>query len=133
MDIMGEVSEIYRIHETYDAKKILQYMHVPILYADLGDVTLGYTLYKRRMFTITVSNQLSEPEIDYVLGHELKHVLERDTSTPYMRRIHSNTPILKKERIANDFSLALISNKCGLIGFGKQKQIQLLGLEEIIY
>lgn len=114
-------------------KKILKYMHVPILPTDLDGVTLGYTLYDRRIFVVTISNQLNEAETEYVLGHELKHVLEKDTSTPYMRRIHSNTPILKKERVANNFALELMAEHYGLDQFDRQKQIQLLGLEDIIY
>lgn len=133
MDIIEEVSEIYRLHETYDVRKILKYMHIPVLYADLDDVTLGYTLYKRRMFTIVVSTHLSESETEYVLGHELKHVLEKDTSTPYMRVIHSNTPILKKERLANDFSLLLMSKQFELDSLIPEEQIVTLGLTDITY
>lgn len=127
-----DIKKIYKDFETYDIKKILKYSKIPVIYQNLGNVTLGYTTTIKRIKMIVISDALSDVLTDFILGHEYNHVINNDIGTPYYRRVGAFAPISKKETRANNFSLALLAYRYELEQLSKYKQVEKLGLNDYI-
>lgn len=69
---------------------------------------------------------------DFILGHELSHVLNNDIGTPYYRRVGSFSAISKKEKQANNLSLGLLACRYELDKYSRDVQIKQLGLNDFL-
>ncbi len=79
---------------------------------DLPDSTLGMTVSSYGQTTILISPKLEYPKKDFVLAHELGHIiLHSGESTTFFRRLESSTQVSKIEAEANEFALALLLKK----------------------
>ena len=132
MTTQKTINNLYHEFNTYDVKRILKMKNIPVLYYPLGDVTLGYTATIKRIKTITVDNSLNEIQKDFILGHELSHVLNNDIGTPYYRRVGSFSAISKKEKQANNLSLGLLACRYELDKYSRDMQIKQLGLSDFL-
>lgn len=79
---------------------------------DLPDSTLGMTVSSYGQTTMLISPKLEYPKKDFVLAHELGHIiLHSGESTTFFRRLESSTQVSKIEAEANEFALALLLKK----------------------
>jgi len=107
--ISDEIKKIIKKHGTTSAIELTKLCGCNIIYTDLDEDMLGFTVTNNRCNTIVIHNDLEEHIQTFVILHELGHVrLHKGISTPFFKRINGNNYIPKIEKEANEFAFAIL-------------------------
>lgn len=104
--IMKTVYKLKRITGTNDPFRIAEFLNIPVLYEELGNI-YGYYNMVLRMKQIHINQAITEPEQIFTCSHELGHaILHPKANTPFLRN-NSFLSVDKLEKEANIFALDL--------------------------
>lgn len=107
--IEDEVNKIVKKYDTTVPIKLAERCGCKLLYAELDGTTLGFSATSHRCHTIIIHDQLSEQVASFVILHELGHIrLHKGISTPFFKKITSNSFIPTIEREANEFAFEVL-------------------------
>lgn len=113
MNVKKEVDYLVDTYGTADPVSLIKETGAYILDdVTLPKSTLGMTVSSYGQTTLLISPSLEYPKKDFVLAHELGHIiLHSGESTTFFRRLESSTQVSKIEAEANEFALALLLKK----------------------
>ena len=113
MNVKKEVDYLVDTYGTTDPVSLIKDTGACIVDTiDLPDSTLGMTVSSYGQTTMLISPKLEYPKKDFVLAHELGHIiLHSGESTTFFIRLESSTQVSKIEAEANEFALALLLKK----------------------
>lgn len=108
------VQELINKFKTHNIYELCDCLDIDIMPVYLGDETYGMSQVNKRIRMIHINTLTPNELIEFVIAHELGHILMHpDFNTPFLK-IGTIGVVNKIEREANEFATALLLQKLNL-------------------